>query len=56
MYEKGIKLQKGYEVTKRVRNYEKERSCEKGTKLRKMYEATKKVRSGNEIIYERPWL
>ena len=36
---KGYKLRERYEVTKKVRSYEK------GTKLRKRYEVTKKVRS-----------
>ena len=48
-YEKGTKLQKRYEITKKVRSYGKDtktvRSYEHGTKFRKRYEVTKKVRS-----------
>ena len=43
-YEKGMKLRKRYEVTKKIRSYEKGTKLEKGTKIRTWYEAMKKIR------------
>ena len=42
---KGYTLRKRYEVTKKVRSYEKGTKLRRGTKLRKGYEVKKKVRS-----------